>query len=159
VTLTIQDGVEFAKVTGERYDLVIVDSTDPIGPATPLFGAEFYGNVKRILEPGGLVVSQAESPFYEPERQRSLLTILSETFTGATIYNYSNLTYPGGLWSFTLAGCCDLCPIADFDAARFDRENLECRYYNKAIHRGAFILPEFQRANLAGLLAPFKTEP
>ena len=49
-------------VDEERFDLVIVDSTDPIGPATPLFGAEFYGNVKRILVPGGLVVSQAESP-------------------------------------------------------------------------------------------------
>lgn len=159
VTVTIEDGVKFVKDTDERYDLVIVDSTDPIGPATPLFGAEFYGNVKRILECGGCVVSQAESPFYEPEQQRSLLTILSETFERTAIYNYSNLTYPGGLWSFTLAGRRDLCPIADFDAARFDRENLECRYYNRAIHRGAFILPEFQRANLGALLSPFKSEP
>ena len=159
VTVTIKDGVEFVKVTDERYDLVIVDSTDPIGPATPLFGAGFYGNVKRVLEPGGLVVSQAESPFYDPERQRSMLTILSEAFERTAIYNYTNLTYPGGLWSFTLAGHGDLCPIADFDVQRFDRENLECRYYNKAIHRGAFILPEFQRANLEGLLSPFKLEP
>ena len=159
VTVTIEDGVEFVKATQERYDLVTVDSTDPIGPATPLFGAEFYGNVKRILKPEGLVVSQAESPFYDPEQQRSLLTILAEAFERTAIYNYTNLTYPGGLWSFTLAGRWDLCPIADFDVKRFDRENLECRYYNKAIHRGAFILPEFQRANLEGLLSPFKLEP
>jgi spermidine synthase len=159
VTVTIKDGVEFAKATDERYDLVIVDSTDPIGPATPLFGAEFYGSVKRVLEPGGLVVSQAESPFYEAERQRSLLAILSEAFGRTAIYNYTNLTYPGGLWSFTLAGSGDLCPIGDFDSKRFDRESLECRYYSKAIHRGAFILPEFQRANLEETLSPFKVEP
>jgi len=159
VTVTIADGVEFVRVTDERYDLVIVDSTDPIGPATPLFGAGFYDNVKRVLEPGGVVVSQAESPFYEAERQRSMLTILSDAFERTAIYNYTNLTYPGGLWSFTLAGPADLCPIAGFDAQRFDREKLACRYYNKAIHRGAFILPEFQRANLKGLLSPFKLEP
>jgi spermidine synthase len=159
VTVTVEDGVEFVKATDERYDLVIVDSTDPIGPATPLFGAGFYGNVKRVLQPGGLVVSQAESPFYDPEQQRSLLAILSAAFERTAIYNYTNLTYPGGLWSFTLAGRGDLCPIADFDAQRFDRQGLDCRYYNKAIHRGAFILPEFQRASLEGLLSPFKLEP
>jgi len=159
VTVTIEDGVAFVARTDERYDLLVVDSTDPIGPATPLFGAEFYSNVKRILEPGGLVVSQAESPFYEAERQRSLLTILAEAFERTAIYNYTNLTYPGGLWSFTLAGSGNLCPIGDFDEERFDRENLECRYYNKAVHRGAFILPEFQRVNLEGQLSPFKVEP
>lgn len=159
VTVTVADGVEFVAGTDERYDLVIVDSTDPIGPATPLFGPEFYADVKRVLEPGGLVVSQAESPFYEAGRQRSMLEILSAAFGRTAIYNYTNLTYPGGLWSFTLAANGDLCPIGDFDAGRFDAANLECRYYNKAIHRGAFILPEFQRANLDGLLSPFKVEP
>ncbi len=102
----------------------------------------------------------ARSSFVVAEgRQRSLLAILSKAFERTAIYNYTNLTYPGGLWSFTLAGRGDLCPIADFDAQRFDRQGLDCRYYNKAIHRGAFILPEFQRASLEGLLSPFKLEP
>ena len=158
-TVTIADGVAFVADTDERFDLVIVDSTDPIGPATPLFGAEFYANVARVLEPGGLLVSQAESPFYEAERQRSVLTILSEAFERSAIYNYTNLTYPGGLWSFAIACNGGLCPIGDFDASRVDELDLECRYYNKAIHRGAFILPEFQRRNLAGLISPFRTDP
>ena len=156
-TVTIADGVEFVARTDERFDLVIVDSTDPIGPATPLFGSRFYADVARVLEPGGLVVSQAESPFYEPERQRSMLKILSGEFERTAIYNYSNLTYPGGLWSFTFAG--NLCPVGDFDVSRVDAAGLDCRYYNKAVHRGAFILPEFQRKNLTGLLSAFKTEP
>jgi len=158
-TVMIDDGVRYVAETGERYDLVIIDSTDPIGPATPLFGAEFYHSVARILRPGGIVISQAESPFYEVERQRSLLTILSGTFNRTAIYNYTNLTYPGGLWSFTFATSGDLCPIGDFDGERFDSSAFDCRYYNKAIHRGAFILPEFQRANVAGLVSPFKTDP
>ncbi|NIM61340.1 MAG: hypothetical protein GTO30_06695, partial [Acidobacteria bacterium] len=83
----------------------------------------------------------------------------SEAFERTAIYNYTNLTYPGGLWSFTLAGNGDLCPVADFDPARFESAKLECRYYNAAIHRGAFILPEFQRKNLEGLVSRFKTEP
>jgi spermidine synthase len=159
VTVTIGDGVAFVADTDERFDLVIVDSTDPIGPATPLFGAEFYSNVHRVLEPGGLVVSQAESPFYEAGRQRSVMSILANSFGRTAIYNYTNLTYPGGLWSFAWACKADLCPIGDFDPSRVDSAALECRYYNKSIHRGAFILPEFQRANLDGLLSTFKTDP
>jgi spermidine synthase len=159
VTVKIADGVRFVAETDERYELILIDSTDPIGPATPLFGAEFYRNVARILEPGGVVVSQAESPFYGAERQRSMLTILSGAFERTAIYNYTNLTYPGGLWSFTFATSGDLCPIADFDADRFRRSALVCRYYNNLIHRGAFILPEFQRTNLTGLVSAFKAEP
>ena len=88
-----------------------------------------------------------------------MLGILSDVFARTAIYNYTNLTYPGGLWSFAFAGNGTLCPVGDYDAARADALGLECRYYNRAIHRGAFILPEFQRANLEGLLSPFKTQP
>ena len=57
----------------------------------------------RALRPDGIVVSQAETPFYEMERQRSLLQILGGSFRRVQIYNYVNMTYPGALWSFTFA--------------------------------------------------------
>ena len=159
VEVTIADGVEFVARTGERYDLVIVDSTDPVGPATPLFGEAFYADVHRILTPDGVVVSQAESPFYEEERQRSMLKILGERFERAQMYNYNNITYPGGLWSFTFAAKADLCPLGDFDPGRVAASGLTFRYYSPAIHRAAFVHPEFQARQLEGLLTPCKQDP
>ena len=157
VEVTIGDGVEFVARTEQRYDLVVVDSTDPVGPAKPLFGAEFYGNVARVLAEGGIVVSQAESPFFDPEQQRSMLQILGKTFRRAHIYNYANITYPGGLWSFTFAAKGDLCPLGDLDEARIASSGLGFRYYSPGVHRAAFVLPVFQREGLAEQLTPFRT--
>jgi spermidine synthase len=159
VELAIEDGVAYVNRTRETYDLVIVDSTDPFGPATPLFGSEFYAGVHKVLSADGIVVSQAGSPFYDAEAQLALAKILGEQFRGLRIYNYSNLTYPGGLWSFTFATKGDLCPIGDFDPARVDRSGLDFRYYNASVHRAAFLLPEFQAQQLAGHLTAFKKGP
>jgi spermidine synthase len=156
VEVVFEDGVAYVARTTERYDLVVVDSGDPLGPAVPLFGAEFYADVGRILTDDGIVVSQADSPFYEPAAQRSLVRILSERFSRVGIYNYSNLTYPGGLWSFSVACKTDLCLLADFDETRVEQSGLKFYYYNPAIHRAAFALPSFQREQLEGLLSPPK---
>ena len=159
VQVTVADGVRFVAETDERYDLVIVDSTDPIGPAEPLFGAEFYANVHRVLNDDGIVISQAESPFYEVEQQASLVAILGERFRRVHLYNYVNLTYPGGLWSFSFAGKSDLCPVGDFDPRRVDESGLTFRWYGAAVHEAAFVLPGFQADNLAERLTSFKRRP
>jgi spermidine synthase len=155
VQVTIADGVDFVARTKERYDLVIVDSTDPIGPATPLFGEAFYAGVHRVLNDAGIVISQAESPFYYPEQQSSLLRILGRLFTRVHLYNYVNLTYPGGLWSFSYATKNGLCPLGGFADRRVAESGLDFRYYNAATHRAAFVLPEFQTRQLEGLTTPF----
>lgn len=154
--LTIEDGVEFVARTHERYDVVMVDSTDPIGPATPLFGAEFYANVRRILTPQGIVVSQAESAYHEPEMQSALLAILADLFPRVHLYNYCNMSYPAGLWSFSF-GSLGLCPIANLDRARIEREALPTQYYNAPIHCAAFALPEFARKRYARWTTPLPT--
>ena len=123
---------------------------------SPLFGPEFYGNVHRVLTDAGIVISQAESPFYEPEGQTSLLRILHGIFERVQLYNYSNLTYPGGLWSFSYACKGDLCPIGDFDLARVADSGLGFRYYSEAVHRAAFAHPQFQADRLAEYLTPPK---
>lgn len=156
VEVSIEDGVSYVAGTAERYDLIIVDSTDPVGPAVPLFGAEFYGNVARILTDEGIVVSQAESPFYEAPAQISLLKVLRGLFNRVRVFNYSNLTYPGGLWSFSFAGKSDLCPVGDFDGERVERSGMSFYYYNAAVHRAAFALPAFQLEQLGDLLTPLK---
>jgi spermidine synthase len=153
--VTIGDGVEFVATTDERYDLVIVDSTDPVGPATPLFGPEFYGNVHRVLEEGGIAVSQAESCLLELDAQKSLLRIISAIYERVHVYNYTNMTYPGGLWSFSLATKGQLCPLENFDEGRVRSSGIEFRYYNPMIHRASFALPTFQAQELAPYLTGF----
>ncbi|MBI3549975.1 MAG: polyamine aminopropyltransferase [Elusimicrobia bacterium] len=151
-TVTIADGVKFVATTRERFDVVIVDSTDPIGPAAPLFGRKFYANVRRVLTPGGIVVSQAESPFYEAEAQRSLLSILGSVFKRAHLYNFSNLTYPGGLWSFAFASD-RFCPVEDFRPEAVRGAGLKFQYYNAPLHMAAFQLPQFMRDRYKKLLS------
>jgi spermidine synthase len=152
VVVTIADGVEFVARTEERFDIVLVDSTDPIGPAQPLFGPEFYGNVKRILTERGIVVSQGESAFYAAETQKSLLQILAALFERVNLYNYTNTTYPGGLWSFTFASR-DLRPVWSFDPERVQKSGIEFSYYSADIHRAAFAIPAFMRRSLAEFLS------
>ena len=141
VKLVIGDGVEFVARGGKSFDVVLVDSTDPIGPAQPLFGEEFYRNLWSCLKDDGIVVSQGESPWYEMDMQKKLLEIKKEFFNIVSCYNYNNLTYPGGLWSFTW-GSKKYHPLNDRDLER--SKTLSCRYYNSKIHREAFTLPTFQ---------------
>ena len=139
VTLLIQDGVKFMKESKELFDVIIVDSSEPIGPATPLFNVDFYKDVYARLADNGIVVSQGESPYYDMKMQKVLVKILAEVFPKVHLYNYCNMSYPSGLWSFTYASK-GLCPFKDFSPEKVT-EKFE--YYSPDIHWGAFMLPQF----------------
>ena len=139
VTLLIQDGVKFMKESTELFDVIIVDSSEPIGPATPLFNVDFYKDIANRLTDDGIVVSQGESPYYDMKMQKVLVKILAEVFPKVHIYNYCNMSYPSGLWSFTYASK-GLCPFKDFNP---DKVSMKCQYYSPSIHVGAFMLPQF----------------
>ena len=149
--LIIGDGVEFVKQTKEKFDVIIVDSTDPIGPAQPLFGEAFYVDVFNCLTDDGIVVSQGESSWYALEIQQSLLKVLNAVFPQSYLYSFSNLTYPGGLWSFTFASK-KYHPVQDFDPQRVTASGLDFQYYNQDLHSAAFALPNFVKKGLAGLI-------
>ena len=154
IELIIGDGVKYveeAAAKGEKFDVILVDSTDPIGPAQPLFGHEFYENIYKSLADDGIVVSQGESPFYQTTMQNKLVEILHDTFPIVSIYNFSNLTYPGGLWSFTF-GSKKYHPLKDFNESKVADSGLDFEYYNKEIHRGAFAIPSFMKKRLANWL-------
>ena len=114
--LLYEDSVKYVAETMEKFDVVLIDSTDPIGPATPLFGEEFYKNVYNCLSEDGIVVSQGESPFYEQTMQKKLTGIINNQFPVSMIYNFTNQTYPGGFWSFTF-GSKNITPIEDFQSS------------------------------------------
>lgn len=149
--LFIDDGVAFVANTDEKFDVILVDSTDPIGPAQPLFGPDFYQNIHRVLNDDGIVVSQGESPWYHATMQAKLVEIVSGIFDKTFIYNFSNMGYPGGLWSFTFATK-GLHPIADFDPQRVADSGLDFEYYNSDLHKGCFAIPSFQRKPLEAWL-------
>ena len=141
--LKIEDAVKYVAESKEVFDLIIVDSTDPIGPAKPLFGEAFYRNVYNRLGDNGIVVSQCGSPHYGLEAVESMLKILKALFPVTQLYTFTNLTYPGGLWSFSFASK-GLHPIKDLR-----RQTLsDMKYYNSEVHRAAFAHPEFIKRRL-----------
>jgi len=143
----IGDGVAFVRDTTERFDVVIVDSTEPFGPAKELFGPAFYRNVSRVLTADGIVVSQAGSPFYEIDTIKNLARLLKPVFPVVDAYLFTNLTYPGGLWAFTYASK-GLRPVKDFRPARVAAARFPLRWYNAEVHAGAFALPQFLKKAL-----------
>ncbi|MEE9412216.1 MAG: polyamine aminopropyltransferase [Methylococcales bacterium] len=149
--LDIADAVDYVATTDQRYDVILVDSTDPIGPAVPLFGDDFYRNVYRILADDGIVVAQGESPVYAAEQQRSLLKTMGKLFPLVSMYNYNNMTYPGGLWSFAIASK-KYHPISALDATKVAKSGIQFSWYSPAIHQASFVLPQFMLDNLQDVL-------
>tara|TARA_B100000886_G_scaffold279342_1_gene203386 strand:- start:744 stop:1601 length:858 start_codon:yes stop_codon:yes gene_type:complete len=149
--LVIDDGLKYVKETNEKFDIILVDSTDPIGPAEPLFNINFYKDIYNCLTEEGLVISQGESPFYHKDMQQKLLAIKSSVFPISTIYNFSNLTYPGGLWSFSV-GSKKYHPVRDFEPKRVQDSGISFKYYNEGIHTASFAIPSFMCQNLSSYI-------
>ncbi len=154
LTLLYEDGVQYVKESDERFDIAVIDSTDPVGPAAPLFDSAFYGNTATLLGEDGIMITQSESPFYDPEIQRSMFGNQRAHFKRLHMYLFSTLTYPGGLWSFGFASK-GPCPLSDFDPERATAAGLPTRYYNPEMHRAAFALPTFVTEQLSDLLDRF----
>ncbi len=144
VSCNFQDGVAYVRDTQKKYDVVIIDSTDPISVGEGLFTREFYRNCFNILQDDGLLVAQSESPAWAPELVKGISRKLHAIFPEVHFYQAHIPTYPSGHWAFGLATK-KYHPINDFDQKRYDELNLSFKYYNDAIHKGAFALPTFMR--------------
>ncbi len=149
VELAFADGVAHVEEHPAEYDLVIVDSTDPIGPAVNLFRHEFYTRVAKCLRPGGVMVAQTETPFYAPEVVGRIRAELSTAFRFVDFFLGFIPTYPSGCWSWAYASN-DGPYDAYFDELRAREVARSCRYYNPEIHRAAFSLPNFARTAING---------
>jgi len=143
-----EDGAAFVeKVTG-RYDLVLVDSTDPVGPGKVLFGEAFYRACRRGLKPGGLFAAQALSPWLQEEEQEEMFASLAPVWANRRPYLATVPTYPGGLFTFVVCANRALDPT-DFDEAQAAAISEHCRYYNPELHRASFVLPNFLKQRYA----------
>lgn len=150
--LKVQDGVQFVETTDQKFDVALVDSTDPFGPAKGLFSESFYKNVFNVLKEDGILIVQAESPFFEIATQKFILESLRAVFPFTYLYNYSNTVYPGGLWSFAFASK-KYHPIIDFQKEKWRQVRWNLSYYNEGIHRAAFAQPEFVKKELKEYLS------
>ncbi len=138
VKIVHADGVEYIRSFHEAFDVVIVDSTEPVGPAESLFQTPFYQAVYKALKPDGLMVAQTESPFVNADLIRSVQARIHSVFPDTYLYLASIPTYPSGLWSFTL-GSRRYNPL--FPENPYVPQ--DTRYYTPDVHQGAFSLPRF----------------
>jgi spermidine synthase len=149
VTVVNDDGAAYVASWKDEFDLVLVDSTDPVGPGKALFEIGFYEAVKASLKTGGIAVFQTESPHFMAEVFSSSFKDLSGVFgsAGTKPYLATIPSYPGGLWSFTFCSR-DRDPLGEAPAALPASLQQSLRYYNPGIHRAAFALPAFVEALL-----------
>lgn len=144
VTVHYADGLKFVRFIENKYDLVIVDSTDPSGPGEVLFTKEFYGNCYKALTQNGIMVNQHESPFYKQDalEMKRAHKRIAESFPICKVYQAHIPTYPSGHWLFGFASK-QLHPVNNLDADAWNILNIMTRYYNTNLHKGAFYLPNY----------------
>ncbi len=138
VRLEVGDGNRFIRETSRKFDVILVDSSDPVGPSLILHQREFYARLKERLTPGGLVAAQAGAPIYHLDHLQKKMSFLRRLYKYASFYLGPVPTYPGGLWSYVF--------LSDkINPLRVPKRRLRAglRYYNPDIHRAAFALPEF----------------
>ena len=141
--LHFTDGIQWvADAKPETYDVIVIDSTDPIGPAAGLFSEAFYKNCHRALRPHGIVVGQSESPLFHAD----LIVSVRQSLKAAGFHDIATLffpqcTYPSGWWSATLGG--KNVPLRDFREQDAAEKSFTTRYYNRYVHAAALAIPEF----------------
>ncbi len=143
--LVIADGVDFVAHAKSRYDVIIIDSTDPVGPGEVLFQEDFYRNCRRCLAPGGILVTQNGVPFLQGPELTDSLACFRRLFANATCYLATIPTYFGGPMAFGWASD-DPAPLRvtpDTLRERFAAADIETGYYTPEVHLGAFALPPY----------------
>ncbi|KAL0880612.1 hypothetical protein ABMA27_001842 [Loxostege sticticalis] len=151
LTLHVGDGFAFLKNHKQEFDVIITDSSDPVGPAVSLFEENYFSLMKAALKPNGIVCSQAGTIWYDLDLVTSTLRYCKNQFAAAT-YAYTSVpSYPSGQIGFVI-GSLDKDIKFDTPQLVFSREDekaMNLRYYNSDIHKAAFVLPTHVKYQLA----------
>lgn len=144
VNLFFEDGLKFVRTKQNQYDLIIVDSTDPFGPGEGLFTKEFYGNCFNALKDDGILVNQHESPYYSNDARamQKAHRLIKSVFPISKVYQAHIPTYPSGHWMFGFASK-KLDPVIHIKEDAWNSLDLKTKYYNTALHKGAFAIPNY----------------
>jgi spermidine synthase len=139
VEVKVDDGFLHIAQSEDEYDVIMVDSTEPVGPAVNLFTKGFYAGISKALKEAGIFVAQTDNPWFTPELITNVFKDVSEIFPITRLYTANIPTYPSGLWTFTI-GSKQHDPL-EVSEARF--HDIETKYYTKELHKAAFALPKF----------------
>ncbi|NSL53210.1 polyamine aminopropyltransferase [Calidifontibacillus erzurumensis] len=144
VRFVFEDGVVFAANKTDEYDVIIVDSSDPIGPAKVLFEKSFYESLHKALKPDGLMVCQSQSPIFHSDVMKQSYSRIKELFKEVKMYTAVVPTYPGGFWSFTIGSK----QYINVNPSKV--KNKQTQYVNEQIIESCFGLPQFVVNKLEG---------
>lgn len=147
VQIYYEDGSAFILEHPGFYDIIIVDSTDPVGPGQVLFQRKFYEDMKTALRSDGIAVTQCESIYFHKEIIRHVASFAREVYPKLFYYNTLVPTYPSGIIGFFF--CSLQYDPLDFSEERARRLN-RLRYYSPEVHRASFALPRFGEELLSG---------
>lgn len=144
-TIVIGDGVEFVNNCSQKFDIIISDSTDPMGPGEVLFTSRFYQGIKNCLSDDGVFVAQNGVSFLQTDEVKTTFNRLSPLFKEASFFSGAVPTYVGGIMTFAWAT--DNLALKQVDVAtleaRFEQAGLKTRFYTPALHKGSFALPQY----------------
>ena len=139
VDVIVGDGFMHIAESENKYDVIMVDSTEPVGPAVNLFTKGFYAGISRALKEDGIFVAQSDNPWFKADLIEQVQKDVKEIFPITNLYLANIPTYPSGLWAFTI-GSKKYNPL-EVPAERF--HDIETKYYTKELHSAAFVLPKF----------------
>lgn len=145
VEVIVGDGFMHIAESENKYDVIMVDSTEPVGPAVNLFTKGFYAGISRALKEDGIFVAQSDNPWFKADLIEQVQKDVREIFPITKLYLANIPTYPSGLWAFTI-GSKKYDPLA-VPAERF--HDIDTKYYTKELHSAAFVLPKFVK-DMAG---------
>ena len=143
--VVIADGTKFTADTSDRFDAILVDSTDPIGPAKALFTHEFYKSCGRCLSSGGVLVTQNGLPFVQGDELKESIAHFRGLFADAAAFTATTPSYVGGPLAFGWASDERSLRDVPLDVLRdrFEQSGLEPGYYTPQTHVAAFVLPAY----------------
>jgi spermidine synthase len=145
VNIVIDDGLGFVRKTDARFDVILSDSTDPIGPGEALFQEDFYAACKRCLAPGGVLVTQNGVPFLQLDEVETTARRISRVFADWHFYTAAVPAYTGGIMTFGWGTDDETLRKVDIGVLwkRFAAAGIQTRYYTPEIHIAAFALPQY----------------
>ncbi|WP_028543375.1 polyamine aminopropyltransferase [Paenibacillus taiwanensis] len=139
VEVIVNDGYMHILNSKNEYDVIMVDSTEPVGPAAPLFERGFYQGIYEALKEDGLFVAQTDNPWFKADLIQQVNRDVKEIFPIVRVYGANIPTYPSGLWTFTMGS-------KTYDPLKVDADSIaeiDTKYYSPRLHHAAFCLPKF----------------
>ena len=139
VEVKVEDGFMHIAKSESEFDVIMVDSTEPVGPAVNLFSKGFYEGIAKALKEDGIFVAQTDNPWFKADLIRQVYGDVKETFPITKVYTANIPTYPSGLWTFTIGS--KIYDPLQVPEERF--KEIDTKYYTEEIHRACFALPKF----------------